>query len=79
MLKIHNLYSRFSSTQDAEAAPTTDDDQVRVSWRGDGQYFAISSRHPRTKSRVLRTWSRDGVHHSTSETANGLEHVMDWK
>eukprot|EP01130_Rhizamoeba_saxonica_P018104 TRINITY_DN8970_c0_g1_i1.p1 TRINITY_DN8970_c0_g1~~TRINITY_DN8970_c0_g1_i1.p1 ORF type:complete len:1235 (+),score=288.72 TRINITY_DN8970_c0_g1_i1:3753-7457(+) len=39
---------------------------VNISWRGDGNYFAVSSIEE-GKS-IFRVWERDIIHHSTSES-----------
>uniref|UniRef100_A0A8C4NMY7 Elongator complex protein 1 n=1 Tax=Eptatretus burgeri TaxID=7764 RepID=A0A8C4NMY7_EPTBU len=57
----------------------SDDQKVQISWRGDGQYFVVSSVCPATGARKLRVWSREGVLQSTSEAIAGLEHPVCWK
>lgn len=57
-----------------------DDGRVAISWRGDGQFFAMNSvidSHP--KRRVIRVYSREGVLESVSEPINGLEGALSWK
>ncbi|KAI0061864.1 IkappaB kinase complex, IKAP component [Artomyces pyxidatus] len=75
------------------AAPigsSPDDDTLpRISWRGDGTLFAVSSlsRVPPSspdvetplRRRVLRIYSRDGSLQSTSEPVAGLEHPISWR
>ncbi len=69
-----------------------DDDQLpRISWRGDGTYFVVSSLSPRPidtdedptpsrlRHRTLRFYSHAGVLQSTSEATPGLEHVLSWR
>ncbi|XP_077863175.1 elongator complex protein 1-like [Saccoglossus kowalevskii] len=56
-----------------------DDGKIYVSWRGDGQYFVVSSINPESGCRWLRIWSRDCVLQSTSEDVNGLEQAVSWK
>lgn len=67
------------SQQASQPAVAWDDRQTRLSWRGDGEYFACSTVDPSSQSRVIRVWSRECVLHSTSETINGLEHTLAWK
>ncbi|GJN92512.1 hypothetical protein Rhopal_005542-T1 [Rhodotorula paludigena] len=68
-----------------------DDGQVRVRWRGDGAWFAVSSveRVPRSPAagekeeegrevRRVRIYSRLGEHSSTSEPTPGLESALAW-
>ncbi|CAH1797491.1 unnamed protein product [Owenia fusiformis] len=50
-----------------------------VSWRGDGQYFAVSSINSQTGGREIRVWSRECILYSTSEPVNGLEPSLCWK
>ncbi|KAJ1962686.1 putative elongator complex protein 1 [Dipsacomyces acuminosporus] len=54
-----------------------DDGQVRISWRGDGAYFAVSfiSR----QAREIRIFSREGKLQSIAERIEGLEHTMSWR
>lgn len=68
-----------------------DDDQLpRISWRGDGQYFVVSTLSPQDRDdpsssaadrrrRTLRTYSHAGVLQNTSEPTPGLEHVLSWR
>ncbi|KAN0081459.1 IKI3 family domain containing protein [Tylopilus felleus] len=55
-----------------------DDGQPRITWRGDGAYFAVSSRSSRSH-RVIRVYSREGHLQSTSETVPGLEASAAWR
>ncbi|KAG8883867.1 hypothetical protein FRB97_005705 [Tulasnella sp. 331] len=69
-----------------------DDHHPRISWRGDGAFFVVSSieKHdlvnPSTASephtrfrRVLRVYDRLGALQSTSERTPGLEHAVAWR
>ncbi|XP_067839650.1 elongator complex protein 1 [Heptranchias perlo] len=56
-----------------------DDQKPRVTWRGDGQLFAISAVCPVTGARKLRIWNRECVLQSTSESVSGLEQALCWK
>ncbi|KAG5845628.1 hypothetical protein ANANG_G00141300 [Anguilla anguilla] len=56
-----------------------DDRRPRISWRGDGQLFAVSAVCPRTGARKVRVWNRECVLQSTSEAINGLEQSLCWK
>lgn len=56
-----------------------DDRKPRIAWRSDGHLFAISSIHPITRARKICVWTREGVHHSTSENVNGIEQALSWK
>lgn len=55
-----------------------EDGKVTVSWRGDGQYFAINS-VVRDHRRVIRIFSREAVLDSASEPVDGLESALSWK
>ncbi|KAK5053946.1 hypothetical protein LTR84_001908 [Exophiala bonariae] len=55
-----------------------EDGKVTVSWRGDGQYFAINS-VVRAHRRVIRVFSREAVLDSASEPVDGLESGLSWK
>lgn len=73
----------------AEAQPATesgctttpdDDSAPRVSWRGDAQFFVVSTREGGVPGkRVLRVYNRAGVLQSTAEDVPGLEHVLAWR
>ncbi|KAF8963616.1 IKI3 family-domain-containing protein [Flammula alnicola] len=75
----------------AQAAPkikvgtSPDDDNLpRISWRGDGAYFVVSSLSPDgapnvERHRTLRVYDRQGVLQSTSEDVAGLEHTLVWR
>ncbi|GAA5969527.1 hypothetical protein JCM11641_008144 [Rhodosporidiobolus odoratus] len=72
-----------------------DDGRVRVVWRGDSAWFAVSSvveAPPRSDSpqgegeggadrrvRRIRLYSRNGEHSSTSEPVPGLESALAWQ
>ncbi|CED83780.1 IkappaB kinase complex, IKAP component [Phaffia rhodozyma] len=64
-------------------ACTPDDDETpRISWRGDGAHFAISTLDPTSSNaarRVIRTYSRMAALQSTSEAISGLEHQLAWQ
>uniref|UniRef100_A0A7N8XL91 IkappaB kinase complex-associated protein n=1 Tax=Mastacembelus armatus TaxID=205130 RepID=A0A7N8XL91_9TELE len=60
------------------AAPW-DDRRPRVTWRGDGQLFAVSAVCPQTGARKVRVWNREGVLQATSEPISGLEQALCWK
>ncbi|CAE6532691.1 unnamed protein product [Rhizoctonia solani] len=64
--------------------PSPDDDnRPRVSWRGDGAFFVVSSLDPHgpdSSVRRLRFYSSNPlVHLSTSEYTPGLEGVLAWR
>ncbi|KIK96350.1 hypothetical protein PAXRUDRAFT_138652 [Paxillus rubicundulus Ve08.2h10] len=57
-----------------------DDSRPRVTWRGDGAYFAVSARssHP-SSQRIIRVYSHEGRLQSTSESVLGLESSAAWR
>lgn len=60
---------------------------TKISWRGDGEYFAISTIEPVAVEdtgesydrRVIRVFLRDGVLDLVNEAVDGLEHNLAWK
>ncbi|KAM9262871.1 elongator complex protein 1 isoform 3-T3 [Morus bassanus] len=64
-----------------EVSPTSawDDGRPRVTWRGDGQFVAVSAVCPETGARKVRVWNRELVLQSTSEPIAGLEQALSWK
>uniref|UniRef100_UPI003AAE985C elongator complex protein 1 n=2 Tax=Centroberyx gerrardi TaxID=166262 RepID=UPI003AAE985C len=65
--------------QEVQPAASWDDRRPRVSWRGDGQLFAVSAVCPQTGARKVRVWSRECVLQATSESINGLEQPLCWR
>ncbi|XP_052430790.1 elongator complex protein 1 isoform X1 [Carassius gibelio] len=65
----------------AEVQPALpwDDRKPRITWRGDGQFFAVSTVCPQTGARKVRIWNRECVLQATSEAVNGLEQPLCWK
>uniref|UniRef100_A0A665V887 Elongator complex protein 1 n=1 Tax=Echeneis naucrates TaxID=173247 RepID=A0A665V887_ECHNA len=70
-----------SEGKQAEVQPAAgwDDRRPRVTWRGDGQLFAVSAVCPQTGARKVRVWNREGILQATSEPVNGLEQALCWK
>uniref|UniRef100_A0A665V896 Elongator complex protein 1 n=1 Tax=Echeneis naucrates TaxID=173247 RepID=A0A665V896_ECHNA len=65
--------------QEVQPAAGWDDRRPRVTWRGDGQLFAVSAVCPQTGARKVRVWNREGILQATSEPVNGLEQALCWK
>ncbi|XP_061644154.1 elongator complex protein 1 isoform X2 [Phyllopteryx taeniolatus] len=65
--------------QNVKPAAEWDDRRPRVTWRGDGQVFAVSGVCPWTGARKVRVWNREGVLQATSEPVDGLEQALCWK
>ncbi|KAH9910699.1 IkappaB kinase complex IKAP component [Amylocystis lapponica] len=68
----------------AVGASPDDDAQPRISWRGDGAFFVVSTLiQPSTDGararRVLHVYARDGTLQSTGEPVAGLEHALAWR
>ena len=66
-------------TKTVHTVSPDDDLQPRITWRGDGAYFAISSISPQEKHRKFRVYDRQAVLQSTSEDVPGLEHSLAWR
>ncbi|NXY46754.1 ELP1 protein, partial [Ceuthmochares aereus] len=64
-----------------EVSPASawDDGRPQVTWRGDGQFVAVSAVCPETGARKVRVWNRELVLQSTSEPISGLEQALSWK
>jgi elongator complex protein 1 len=71
-------------------ASPDDDGLPRISWRGDGAFFAVSSLSTPSQTtddstsaplrrRTIRTYTHTGVLQATSEPTPGLEHVLAWR
>ncbi|KZT05444.1 IkappaB kinase complex IKAP component [Laetiporus sulphureus 93-53] len=61
-----------------------DDHKPRISWRGDGAFFVVSTVLPplgenTCQRRILRIYSREGTLSSTAEPIAGLEHTLSWR
>lgn len=74
----------------AQATSTTvvgsspDDDTIpRISWRGDGAFFVISTLShagiTNVRRRTFRVYDREAALQSTSEPIAGLEHPLVWR
>ncbi|XP_053559202.1 elongator complex protein 1 [Bombina bombina] len=62
-----------------QPAMAWDDHRPRVTWRGDGQLFAVSAVCKETGARKVRVWNRELALQSTSEAVEGLEQALSWK
>uniref|UniRef100_A0A672ZJ20 Elongator complex protein 1 n=1 Tax=Sphaeramia orbicularis TaxID=375764 RepID=A0A672ZJ20_9TELE len=76
--QFHGSEGKQAAQRKAPAA-VWDDRRPRVTWRGDGQLFAVSAVCPQTGARKVRVWNREGVLQATSEPINGLEQALCWK
>lgn len=62
-----------------ESALPWDDQKPQITWRGDGQFFAVSVVCPETGARKVRVWNREFALQSTSEPVAGLGPALAWK
>uniref|UniRef100_A0A8C6NK76 Elongator complex protein 1 n=1 Tax=Nothobranchius furzeri TaxID=105023 RepID=A0A8C6NK76_NOTFU len=77
--QFHGSEGKQAARRKVQPAVAWDDRRPRVTWRGDGQLFAISAICPQTGGRKVRVWNREGVLQATSEPVNGLEQALCWK
>ncbi|RCK56695.1 Elongator complex protein 1 [Candida viswanathii] len=64
-----------------------DNQSVQISWRGDCEYFSVSTIEPvlvedtgdMYDRRVIRVFNREGELDSVNEAVDGLEHNLSWK
>ncbi|KYQ49072.1 Elongator complex protein 1 [Trachymyrmex zeteki] len=55
-----------------------DDGHIRITWRDDGAFFAVSFLHKEPKIRRFKIFNREGMLCYTSEQINGLEECIAW-
>ncbi|OBA21416.1 IkappaB kinase complex, IKAP component [Metschnikowia bicuspidata var. bicuspidata NRRL YB-4993] len=68
-------------------ASPADSGAATVSWRGDGEYVAVSTLEDAlveatlecVARRVVRVFTREGALHSVLEPADGVEHALAWR
>ncbi|KPI43719.1 Elongator complex protein 1 [Cyphellophora attinorum] len=65
------------TVDDGKPSPN-DDGRVTISWRGDGQFFAVNSVVPGHR-RAIRVFSREAALDSASEPVDGLESALSWR
>lgn len=56
-----------------------DDRSVAISWRGDGEYLAVSSVEKTEDKRAIRCFTREGRLDSVSQPVDGLEAPICWR
>lgn len=78
-LRLLSYFTVAFHPQEVQPIAAWDDRRPRVTWRGDGQLFAVSAVCPETGGRKVRVWSREGVLQATSEPVDGLEAALCWK
>lgn len=73
---------------DRGVVTSMDTHEVNISWRGDCEYFAVSTIETVTEieessnefqRRAIRVFTRDGQLDSASEPVDGMEHCLSWK
>ncbi|KAI8827292.1 IKI3 family-domain-containing protein [Fimicolochytrium jonesii] len=83
--QFHGSEGKHAALRKDEPAPGTarlssdDDLRPRLSWRGDGQYFACSAVDPNGEKRVIRVYDRECALQYTSENVAQLEHGLNWR
>uniref|UniRef100_A0A8C2WNK0 Elongator complex protein 1 n=1 Tax=Cyclopterus lumpus TaxID=8103 RepID=A0A8C2WNK0_CYCLU len=79
--QFHGSEGKQAAQRTIQVRPAAawDDRAPRVTWRGDGQLFAVSAVCLQTGARKVRVWNREGVLQATSEPINGLEQALCWK
>uniref|UniRef100_A0AAQ5ZL69 Elongator complex protein 1 n=1 Tax=Amphiprion ocellaris TaxID=80972 RepID=A0AAQ5ZL69_AMPOC len=79
--QFHGSEGKQAAQKKIQVQPAVawDDRRPRVTWRGDGQLFAVSAICPQTGAMKIRVWNREGVLQATSEPINGLEQALCWK
>lgn len=72
---------------DTGEVTSMDTHEVNISWRGDCEYFAVSTvemvkdeeNSAELQRRAIRVYTRDGQLDSASEPVDGMEHGLSWK
>ncbi|KAF8058697.1 pol II transcription elongation factor [Lyophyllum atratum] len=83
--QFHGSLGKAAAQAPAQAAigSSPDDDEApRISWRGDGTFFVVSTLSPpgpNLRRRTLRVYDREGALQSTSAAVAGLEHPLSWR
>ncbi|KIM33145.1 hypothetical protein M408DRAFT_149581 [Serendipita vermifera MAFF 305830] len=86
--QFHGSLGKVAATSTITQIPgcsPDDDNRVRISWRGDAAYFAVSTSDKYedadgpTARRVIRVYDRDATLQSTLEPTPGLEHCLAWR
>ncbi|KAJ3312662.1 hypothetical protein HDV04_002804 [Boothiomyces sp. JEL0838] len=71
--------SAAKKTDNTTGLSNNDDLYPRISWRGDGNYFVVSTANAKESKRVLRVYNRDGNLQHTSENVANLEQSLSWR
>lgn len=65
-------------TVDEGTLSANDNENVTISWRGDGAYVAVNCIEAQTR-RMIRVYSREGMLDSVTEPVDGLEGALSWR
>lgn len=68
-----------TDSQEPAGVLSSDDRSVRICWRGDGQFFAVSFINPDKRLREIKIFTRECQLHATSESVPGLGQSLSWK
>ncbi|KAJ3966250.1 IkappaB kinase complex IKAP component [Lentinula raphanica] len=73
--------AQASTAHIAVGCSPDEDNLPRISWRGDGAFFVVSSvtNGGPLPRRVLRVYDHQAILQSTSESVPGLEHTLSWR
>lgn len=71
--------AKVASTVEQGLAEHDDGSSAKISWRGDGQMFAINYVDRNTNTRKIKIVNREGILQSTSESVSKLEQPLSWK
>uniref|UniRef100_A0AAR2IRB3 Elongator complex protein 1 n=1 Tax=Pygocentrus nattereri TaxID=42514 RepID=A0AAR2IRB3_PYGNA len=77
--QFHGSEGKQAAQRKTAPALLWDDHRPRITWRGDGQLFAVSAICSQTGARKVRVWNRECILQATSEAINGLEQPLCWK
>eukprot|EP00761_Pharyngomonas_kirbyi_P008504 gb/GECH01008515.1/.p1 GENE.gb/GECH01008515.1/~~gb/GECH01008515.1/.p1 ORF type:complete len:1242 (+),score=283.29 gb/GECH01008515.1/:1-3726(+) len=68
-----------SPEDDEPRAIESAEQPVFVSWRGDGNYFAVNCYDPNENARRIRVWERSAIYHSKCETQSVVHDSLSWR
>jgi elongator complex protein 1 len=77
--QFHGRAGKQAAQQTGEKGTLTSDDDFlpRITWRGDGDYFAISA--VQNEKRTIKIFNREGLLQHSSEDVAGLEQHLAWR
>ena len=71
--------AKDTDSQEPAGVLSSDDRSVRICWRGDGQFFAVSFINPDKGLREIKIFTRECQLHASSESVLGLGQSLSWK